>query len=108
FVYKKTTHVPAKRIAVVADNALYYHCELVQKYLETSRIEIVFLPPYSPNLNLIERVWRSFKKKVVNNRYYETYDSFLQSCSNFFQRWKRFDAELRTLLTENFQIINAT
>lgn len=103
----ESLHPDAKRIAVVADNAKYYHSKLVREYLKTSRIEIVFLPPYSPNLNLIERCWKFFKNKVVNNRYYETYDLFFQSCSNFFQHWKRFDAELRTLLTENFHIVNA-
>ena len=104
----ESLHPRAKRIIVVADNARYYHSRLIQEYLKTSRIQIIFLPPYLPNLNLIERVWKFFKKKVTNNSYYETYDSFLQACSNFFQRWKTFDAELRALLTENFQIVNTT
>lgn len=53
------------RIFVVADNARYYRNQLVREFLKTSKIQILFLPPYSPNLNLIERLWRFFKKVVL-------------------------------------------
>ena len=46
-----------EKIYVIADNARYYRAKAVKEYLETSKIVIVFLPTYAPNLNLIERFW---------------------------------------------------
>jgi hypothetical protein len=48
-------HPHAKRITIICDNARYYRSKAVAAYLEKSRIDLLFLPPYSPNLNLIER-----------------------------------------------------
>ncbi len=50
--------------------------KIVSHFLETSKIQWVFLPSYSPNLNLIERLWTFMKKKVLYNKYYETFDTF--------------------------------
>ena len=69
-------HPTSKVIHIIADNARYYRSKLVQEFLETSRIVIHFLPPYSPNLNLIERLWKYFRKKVLYNHYYETFSEF--------------------------------
>jgi len=55
----------AERIQIICDNARYYHAQLVKDYLANSRIELVFLTPYAPNLNLIERFWKFFKKTVL-------------------------------------------
>lgn len=52
----------AGRIQIICDNARYYRSRQVKAYLATSTIELVFLPPYAPNLNLIERFWKFFKK----------------------------------------------
>jgi len=100
-------HSQAGVIYVVCDNAGYYRSKLVKEYLDYSKIMLVFLPPYSPNLNLIERYWKFFKKKVLYNQYYETYDEFKKACKSFFRKKKKYQAELKSLLTENFQIINA-
>ena len=51
-------------ITVVLDNARYQHCALVKSTAEALGIELLFLPTYSPNLNLIERLWKFTKKKV--------------------------------------------
>ena len=95
----------ATNIYIIADNARYYKCKLVTEYLEHSRITIKHLPPYSPNLNLIERLWKFFYKKKLYNKYYDTYDKFKTTCLSFFENIKRYEEELRTLLTESFQII---
>jgi transposase len=63
----------AKRIYVICDNARYYRSKKVRHFLDSSKIELVFLPPYSPNLNLIERFWKFFKKQVLYDTYYETF-----------------------------------
>jgi transposase len=100
-------HAEAETIYVICDNAAYYRSTLVSDYLKDSKVELVFLPPYSPNLNVIERYWKFFKKKVLYNRYYEKFAEFKEACVNFFRQPRRYLKELRSLLTENFQIIGA-
>lgn len=92
-------------IYVICDNAGYYRSKAVQAYLENSRIKLVFLPAYAPNLNLIERLWKFFKKQVLYNRYYESFGAFRAACEDFFANPHRYQRELRSLLTENFAII---
>ena len=58
-------HPDAKKIHVIVDNATYYKSRLVKEWLKTSKIKLHFLPGYSPNLNLIERLWKFFKKKIL-------------------------------------------
>ncbi|MFN5064011.1 MAG: transposase [Pseudomonadota bacterium] len=65
-----------QRVFVVADNARYYRNRKVKAFLETSKVKIIFFPPYSPNLNLIERLRRFLKKIVLYNRYYERFADF--------------------------------
>ena len=69
-------------IYVICDNARYYRSKAVQEYLKGSRIKLVFLPPYASNLNLIERLWKLFKKQVLYNRYYESFDAFRKACED--------------------------
>ena len=97
-------HRKAKTIYVIADNARYYRCTLVRAYLETSRIKLIFLPAYSPNLNLIERLWKYFRKIVMYNRYYQTLQDFLEAAEAFFANIKAHRHALKSLLTENFHL----
>lgn len=97
----------AGKIYIICDNARYYRSKDVRKYLEKSKITLVFLPPYAPNLNLIERYWKFFKKNVLYNRYFETFDEFTLACEAFFKNSTAHVNELRSLLTENFQILGA-
>jgi transposase len=92
-------------IYVICDNAGYYRSKAVQAYLENSRIKLVFLPAYAPNLNLIERLWKFFKKQVLYNRYHESFGAFRTACEDFFANPHRYQRELQSLLTENFAII---
>jgi len=91
-------------IYIICDNAGYYRSKAVQAYLQDSRIKLVFLPAYAPNLNLIERLWKFFKKQVLYNRYYETFGGFRAACEDFFNNPQRYKSELRSLLAENFAI----
>ena len=95
----------AKRITIICDNARYYRSKAVSEYLENSRINILFLPPYSPNLNLIERFWKFFKRQVLYNCYYEAFNDYKNACQRFFRELDSYAAQLRSLLTENFEII---
>jgi len=75
--------------------------------LQTSRIELIFLPPYAPNLNLIGRYWKFFKKKILYGKYYETFHEFREVCDAFFASQRTHISELRSLMTEKFEIITA-
>jgi len=97
-------HLDAESIYIIVDNARYYRSRLLKEYAEGTKIKLIFLPPYSPNLNLIERYWKFFKKKVQNNQYYETFEEFKQACKSFFRKRKKYLPELQTLLAENFHI----
>jgi transposase len=107
FAKIEAKHPDANVIYVIVDNARYYRSRLLKKHLKGTKIKLIFLPPYSPNLNLIERYWKFFKKKVLNNHYYETFEEFKRACQSFFRKRKKYLPELRALLTENFHIQTA-
>ena len=107
FKQLEAKHPLAESIYITLDNAGYYRSKLVSEYLATSRIKLMFLPPYSPNLNLIERLWKFMKKTVLYNKYYEKFSSFEDAINEFFENLKCYDKELRSLLTQNFQILNS-
>jgi transposase len=99
------TYAHAACIDIICDNARYYRSKAVKAYLEDSRIQLVFLPPYAPNLNLIERLWKLFKKKTLYNRYHESFDDFRVACEGFFNNAHLHRKQIRSLLTENFAIV---
>lgn len=63
-------------IKLVMDNARYQHCRAVMEYAAQAGVELVFLPTYSPNLNLIERIWKFVKAEVLNAAYHSSFDEF--------------------------------
>ena len=67
----------------------------------------IFLPPYSPNLNLIERLWKFLRKKVINTGFYRTKGAFKKAVMDFFDRIGCYKEELESLLTLNFRLINS-
>jgi transposase len=94
------------KIYIVLDNARYYHSQIVKDFLkEHPRIILKFLPPYSPNLNIIERLWKILKKKVVHNKFYLKFEDFRKNVIEFLENeiWK--NKEFENILTDNFQII---
>ena len=91
----------------IMDNARYNHSKIVKEYVKHSRIKIVYLPTYSPNLNLIERLWKFFKKKVMRGKYYVGFLDFKESVIKFFRDISIYRPELKSLLTENFQLIGS-
>jgi transposase len=79
-------HPDAEVIYTICDNARYCRSKRVKEYLVTSKIELVFLPHYSPKLNLIERLWKYFRKIVLYNAYYEIFDEFRKACESFLDK----------------------
>jgi transposase len=95
---------PRGEITVICDNARYYRSRIVKEWIQTSRIRQVFLPSYSPNLNLIERLWKYLRKKVIDAEYYQTKQKFREAIFGFFENIRQYKAELESLLTLNFHI----
>ena len=94
----------AIKIHVILDNARYHYSKEVREYLQTSKINLVFLPPYSPNLNLIERLWKLFKKKILYNIYYEKFKDFKTACIKFFEDISEYNGEILSIMSEEFRI----
>jgi transposase len=91
-----------KKIYIIRDNARYYNNVLVKEYLLSSRIIEICLPTYSPNLNLIERLWLFFKKKITYNKYYEKFSDFRKVIKNFFDNdILECKNQLKTFITKN-------
>ena len=91
-------------IYMITDNARYYRNKELFQWLETTKIKPVFLPAYSPNLNLIERLWKFLRKKVINTCFYRTKEKFRQAILQFFENIDQYKPELETLLTLNFRL----
>ncbi len=93
-------------IYVVLDNARYQHCDFVKELAKTLGINLLFLPPYSPNLNLIERVWRYIKKDVLGTHYFDCAKKFHAAIEkSLFEINHHPDrmADMKTLITPRFQ-----
>jgi transposase len=73
-----------RRIHIFCDNAPYYRNKMVRQYLKNSKVKLHFLPPYSPNLNPIERLWKWMKERVIYNTYYEHFEDFKKAIFGFF------------------------
>jgi transposase len=102
-----------KAIHVFVDNARYYRNKLVREYLKTSKIKLHFLPPYSPNLNPIERLWKWMKERVLYNSYYPEFEEFKSAIFGFFSTLQNIDLEselgqcLRSRVRDHFRPIDS-
>ena len=95
----------ADTIYAILDNARYHYAESVKEKAKELKIKLIFLPPYCPNLNLIERLWKFLKKKLKKNKFYDTFEKFTEAIYKFFKNIKQYKEELKRLLTLNFEII---
>src|SRR5262245_33600539 len=95
-------------ITVVLDNARYQKCALVQELAKALGVRLLYLPGYSPNLNLIERVWRFVKKECLRAVYHATYEDFTGTIDRCLATLgTTYKAEMDSLLTHNFQTFDA-
>lgn len=95
---------PGIPVTLILDNARYQKCKIVWELAESLNIELLYIPAYSPNLNIIERLWKFVKKKCLWSKYYADFKDFktaITDCLN--QTHTTYRDELQTLLALNFQ-----
>lgn len=102
----RSKHRAQGPIHVIWDNAGYHCSKVVRAYAEKLAIELHYLPPYSPNLNPIERLWKVMHEQVTYNRYYETFAQFTEAIRQFFRTIGRKKKLLRSRISDNFQIVD--
>ena len=101
----RKNHACGARIHVIWDNAGYHTSNEVKKYAKELNLKLHYLPPYSPNLNPIERLWKLMHEHVTYNQYYEKFAEFTDAVLNFFKTIGRKKSILRSRITDNFQTI---
>ena len=93
---------------LVLDNARYQHCAKVKEEAERLGITLLFLPSYSPNLNLIERLWKFIKKKALRGKHHKNFQAFQAAIDDGLDRaGTAYKADLDSLMTLNFQTFDA-
>ena len=95
---------PENEITLVMDNARYQRCHFVQDHAAEHKIDLLFLPPYSQNLNLIERLWKLTKRRCLTNQYYPDFKLFCRAIDKCLDDLSGpLKEELTSLMTLNFQ-----
>src|ERR1700678_93939 len=108
FLWKLRQTNPGKyRIHVILDNAGYHRNDEVKEFAKELGIKLHYLPPYSPNLNPVERVWKLMHEAVRYNQYYGKFSEFADAALGFFKGIGRKKCILRKRITDNFQILNS-
>lgn len=96
-----------KVIHVFVDNASYFKNEKIQKYLFNSKkIKLRYIPTYSPNLNLIERLWKFLRKKVINLTYYEKFNDYKDAVLNFLENLHKYRDEVKQFVGTKLHLLN--
>ena len=94
-------------INIILDNARYQRCKLVTEKAAVLGINLVFLPTYSPNLNLVERVWKFVKSRILNAAYHETFQVFCDNIETLVDRLQfDFKDEMDSLLSDKFHAVD--
>ena len=101
----RAKHPDTEEFILYLDNAKYYSKPVVKRWLAAHReFRLVFLPAYSPNLNLIERLWKFLRKKALN-RWHRTFEAMQEAVAAVLDRLGDYRGELATLMTERFPIV---
>jgi transposase len=100
-------------IHIVEDNARYYFGE-AKRWIQThnrkhhsTKLRIHKIPPYSPNLNKIEKLWLFLKKTLIHNKHYEKFKDFKKAINNFLDNIGNYQEQLKTFITLKFHIEEA-
>ena len=98
---------PKGPVYVVCDNARYYKNKALAAWLAGKRLVQVFLPPYSPNLNLIERLWKFLRQKIIDTAFYRTKGQFKTAVLDFFDRLPEFGQDLASRMSLKFHVLDS-
>lgn len=101
----RAKHPGSGEIYVVLDNVSYNRAIRVAAAALLDNITLKFLPPYSPNLNLIERLWKFIRKEFCKDKYRATFAEFRIALDTFFANLDQYHPQLETLLTEEFELV---
>jgi transposase len=93
----------APTIHWILDNAGYHKGKEFLEFIKTTKIKIHYLPPYSPNLNPIERLWKIMHENTTYNHYYEKFSEFTEGIIHFFENIGRYKSIIQNRITDNFQ-----
>jgi transposase len=90
FLTKLLSIYPKKNLHVLLDNAPAHHAKIVKKFVDAkgNRLELIFLPPYSPRLNPIERFWQFLRQEITHNTYFESFERFEAEITEFLKKFK--------------------
>lgn len=95
-----------QKVHLVLDGAAYHQSEMVRNAVKVLNIELHYLPPYSPNLNPIERLWKVMNEYVRNNIYFSSKAEFTTAINEFFNvTLPKVAGSLVSRITDNFQIL---
>jgi transposase len=88
-----------KRVVVISDNAKYHHAKMHKEWREdrAASFALDYLPPYSPDLNPIERVWKLTRKLCLHDQYFPTLNSVVDSVEKQFSQWTHGSEVLKKL-----------
>jgi transposase len=101
----RAKHPETEKFLLYLDNARYYSKPVVKEWLACHRqFHLVPLPAYSPNLNLIERLWKFLRKKALN-RWHKTFEEMQAAVAAVLDHLEAYRNELATLMTEQFSIV---
>lgn len=99
-------HPETKTFILYLDNAKYYDAPYVREWLKRHpQFQLKFLPPYSPNLNLIERLWKLLRKEAFC-RSYDSFEDMQRGVSSVLDHLEKYHRQLDTLMTEDFHIVH--
>ncbi len=98
---------PQGPVYVLCDNARYYKNKDLTTWLTGTRLVQVFLPTYSPNLNLIERFWKFLRQKIIDTQFYRTKGAFKTAVLAFFDRLDEFGTQLASLMSLRFHVMES-
>ena len=88
-----------RRAVVITDNARYHHAKLHADWRKQSAPQFMldFLPPYSPDLNPIERLWKLTRRLCLHNRYFPTLEDVIANVESQFAEWTPGNEVVRRL-----------
>ena len=102
--FKHPTRLVQERMEILWLKAPYQRCQAVRDMAAALHIELLFLPSYSPNLNLIERLWRFTKKTVLNSRHHGSFQEFRQTIDRCLDELPTTHRDtINTLMAPRFQ-----